>query len=64
MTLRPTSSTNLESSSHGGDDNQDGQEVPECQGGNDHNGNEDKKPLIRANEEKEEVKVATVVLGH
>ena len=46
-----------------GDDNQDGQEVPECQDGDDHNGNEVKRPPSGVNEEKKEDKVATVVLS-
>ena len=36
---------------HGSDGNWDEQEVPKCQVGDDHDGNEDKKPLSRADEE-------------
>ena len=54
MRPRPTGSVNLASSSHGGNSNQDGQEVPEHSNGDNHDGEEDKKSSNGANQQKEE----------
>ena len=54
---------NLTGSSCSGNRDQDIQEVPTCQGGNNHYSNKEKESPSRDDEEKEEDEVATVVLG-
>ena len=63
MRLRLTRSTNLRSLSHGGNGNQDGQNVLKHPFGDDHDAKDDKKYLSETNKEGEEVDAVTAVHG-
>ena len=60
--MRPTRRPNLVSSSHGGNDDQDRQEVPEHPDGDNHDV-EDKESPSETNKEKEADEVVTEMLG-
>ena len=63
MKLRLTRSTNLASSSHGDDNDQDRQEVAKHPDGDDHDAGEGRDSISGANNEKEEEKIVVIMLG-